>query len=68
MADFRPKSIQLKHILWLYENIGCKFNRVLFVDDHLPNIERVRNDLPSIQCLQFGHEIHSLAELIDFTR
>lgn len=66
MADFRPKSIQLKHLLWLYEKMGCQFNKVLFVDDYFPNIERVRKDLPRIQCLQFGHEISSLSELIEF--
>ncbi len=66
MADFRPKSIQLKHLLWLYEKKGCRFNRILFVDDYLPNIERVRKDLPHIHCLQFGHDIQSLSDLSEF--
>ncbi|MHA1926745.1 MAG: hypothetical protein ACW974_12580 [Candidatus Thorarchaeota archaeon] len=66
MADFRPKSIQLKHILWLYEKEGCQFNRVLFVDDYLPNIERVRKDLPFVHCLHFNNDIHSLSDLSEF--
>ncbi|MFW9965116.1 MAG: hypothetical protein ACFFCX_16210 [Candidatus Sifarchaeia archaeon] len=64
MADFRPKSIQLKHLLWLYKKEECHFKKILFVDDYLPNIERVRKDIPNIQCLQFGYDIHSLSELI----
>ncbi|MFW9913827.1 MAG: HAD family hydrolase [Candidatus Thorarchaeota archaeon] len=66
MADFRPKSIQMKHLLWLYEKERCRFNRVLFVDDYLPNIQRVREDLPFIHCLQFGHDIQSLSDLSEF--
>ncbi len=65
MADFRPKSYQLKHLLWLYEKMGCQFSKVLFVDDHLPNIMRVREDLSDIYCYQFGNDLHSLADLID---
>ncbi len=65
MADFRPKSYQVKHILWLYKQEDCEFGKVLFVDDYLPNIDRVRQDNPSVHCFQFGQDIHSLAELIE---
>jgi predicted phosphatase len=65
MADFRPKSYQLKHLLWLYGKMGCQFKKVLFVDDFLPNIRQVRKDLPNVQCFQFGCDIHSLVDLIE---
>ncbi|MFX1483488.1 MAG: HAD family hydrolase [Promethearchaeota archaeon] len=68
MADFRPKSYQIKHLLWLYEKRGCQFNEVLFVDDHLPNILRVREDIPEIKSYQFGHDISSLAELLELVQ
>ncbi|MBN2230624.1 MAG: hypothetical protein JW779_13630 [Candidatus Thorarchaeota archaeon] len=65
MADFRPKSIQLRHILWLYGKLDCLFTKILFVDDHLPNIERVREELPNVSCYQFGQDIVQLSQMID---
>lgn len=64
MADFRPKSYQLKHILWLYSKKGIEFTNVIFVDDHLPNIERVKVDLPDVACYQYGVDIASIASLL----
>jgi predicted enzyme involved in methoxymalonyl-ACP biosynthesis len=63
MADFRPKFIQIKHILWLYEKNGLSFDDTIFIDDHRPNLERVRQELPNIHCIHFGSEIYSLNEL-----
>ena len=65
MADFRPKSYQIKHLLWLYKQLDCQFGKVLFVDDFLPNITRVREDLPEVICLRFGQDIQSLTELLE---
>ena len=63
MADFRPKSIQIRHILFEYEKRGISIEKVCFIDDHAPNIERVRKDLPEVQAYLFGSDIHSLSDL-----
>lgn len=65
MADFRPKSYQVKHLLWLYHKLGCQFSKILFVDDYHLNIQRVRKDFPEIFCYQFGLDIQSLEELTE---
>ena len=49
MADFRPKIYQIKHILWVYEQKGMSLENIFFIDDHEPNLERVRQELPKIQ-------------------
>ncbi len=64
MADFRPKSYQLRHIIWLYSKQGVEFSNVIFVDDYLPNIERIRVDLPNVTCYQYGVDIASIASLL----
>ncbi len=63
MADFRPKSYQVRHILSNYENEGFDFNKVYFVDDYLPNIERVRKDEPSVSTIHFGIEASSFEDV-----
>lgn len=63
MADFRPKSYQMKDILRLFSKQGIEFSRVYFVDDYFPNIERMRNDLPEIHSFQYGKDILSLTDL-----
>ncbi len=68
MADFRPKQFQLRHILWAYGRRGVEFDRVLFVDDHRPNIEAVRQALPWVKCLRFGTDVLSLSALVDMLR
>ncbi|MGD9397925.1 MAG: HAD family hydrolase [Candidatus Thorarchaeota archaeon] len=64
MADFRPKSYQLKHILWLFSRKGIEFAIVIFVDDYLPNIERIKADLPDVICYQYGVDISSITSLL----
>jgi len=64
MADFRPKSYQMKHILWLFSKQNIEFSGVYFVDDYLPNIERMRNDLPEVHCLQYGKDLSTLSDLL----
>jgi len=64
MADFRPKSYQLKHIIWLYSKREIEFSDIIFVDDYLPNIERMKNDLPNVICYQYGVDIASIAALL----
>jgi len=34
------------------------------VDDYLPNIERMRADLPEVNCIQYGVDINSISELL----
>ena len=63
MADFRPKSYQMKHILWLFSKQKIEFSRIYFVDDYLPNIERMKKDLPEVHCFQYGKDISSIADL-----
>lgn len=64
MADFRPKIYQIKHILWNYQRQGMSFDKIIFVDDHEPNIKRVRKEIPEVNCIQFGFDIQSVDELI----
>ena len=64
MADFRPKSYQLRHIIWLYSKQGIEFSNVIFVDDYLPNIERMKVDLPHVICYQYGVDIFSISSLL----
>lgn len=64
MADFRPKSYQMKHILWLYLQRGTEFSNVVFVDDYLPNIEKMKVDLPHVTCYQYGVDIASISSLV----
>ena len=68
MADFRPKSYQMKHILWLYSQRGIEFSNVIFVDDYLPNIERMKVDLPSIICYRYGVDISSISNLVQLVK
>jgi HAD superfamily phosphatase (TIGR01681 family) len=65
MADFRPKSYQIRHILMLYKKENCEFQKIFFVDDYSPNIERVRQDIPCIHSYQYGKDIQRLSELIE---
>ncbi len=65
MADFRPKSFQMKHILWLFSKQKIEFSKVYFVDDYLPNIERIRQDLPEVISFHYGEDISTLADLFD---
>ena len=64
MVDFRPKFYQIKHILWKYEQQGISFDTLYFVDDHEPNIKRVRKEIPEINCIHFGVDIQSINELV----
>ena len=64
MADFRPKSYQMKHIIWLFQKQNKEFSRGYFVDDYLTNIERMRNDLPEVHCFQYGKDFSSLADFV----
>lgn len=64
LADFRPKSIQLKHILWLYSKKGITFSTIIFIDDYLPNIVRMKVDLPNVTCFQYGVDIPSISSLL----
>ena len=64
MADFRPKSYQVRHILMIYSKQGIEFSTVFFIDDYLPNIERMRTDLPEIQSIQYGNDINSIADIL----
>ncbi len=63
MADFRPKSFMIRHILWLYDIEDIHFDRVLFIDDYLPNVEEVKRSIPHIISLHFGEDIHRLMEV-----
>lgn len=64
MSDFRPKSIQVRHILYNYRLEGVTFDRVIFVDDYEPNTLRMKRDMPDVETLRFGHDIRSLHELL----
>jgi len=64
IADFRPKSYQVRHILMMYSKHGIEFSQVFFIDDYLPNIERMRNDLPSVHSMQYGEDISSFADIL----
>jgi len=64
MADFRPKSYQMKHILWLFSRRNVEFSRVYFVDDYTPNIDRMKSDLREVINLQYGKDIELLWNLI----
>ncbi len=63
MADFRPKTYQLRHILMLFEEQGIRFSKVFFVDDHVSHIDRMRADEPEVQSLIYGKDISSFADL-----
>ena len=65
MADFRPKVFQIRHILDQYRLRKLQFRKILFVDDYLPNVDRVRKELPHIDCFQYGVELKHLTGLID---
>ncbi len=68
MSDFRPKSIQMRHILWNYQIRGVSFNRIIFIDDYGPNIQRMKQDLPTVECIQFGSDIKCFKELFNILR
>lgn len=66
MADFRPKNYQIRHILWIYEKKGKKFDNILFIDDYEPNIELVRRNVPDVKSLIYGKDIRNLEDLYAF--
>ncbi len=64
MADFRPKSYQIRDILYRFKLTRKKFETVYFVDDYSVNIDSVQSDLPSVITLHFGKEVSSLEDVI----
>ncbi len=68
MADFRPKWIQVRHILTHYETRGLSIGRVVFVDDYGPNVMEVRRHLPDVIALQYGVDIRELSEILEQIR
>ncbi|MHA1927395.1 MAG: hypothetical protein ACTSV2_02320 [Candidatus Thorarchaeota archaeon] len=65
MADFRPKSIQLRHIVTLFADEGNHFDTIYFIDDYAPNIERMRLDEPEVKSFHFGVDLQSIDELLE---
>ncbi len=68
MADFRPKSYQIRDILFRFNLTGKKFETVYFVDDYSNNIERVKSDFSFVTSIHFGGDVSSLEDVIQFIR
>ncbi len=64
MADFRPKSFQIRHILYDYKLSNRIFDYVYFVDDYQVNVERVIADLPEVTTIHFGKDVSSIEEFV----
>jgi len=64
MADFRPKSFQIRDILYRFKLTGKNFKTVYFIDDYSVNIKRVQSDLSFVITLQFGKDVSSLEDVI----
>jgi len=64
MADFRPKSFQIREILYRYQQSNRSFKDVYFVDDYQVNIDKVNADLPSVTTIHFDVSVTSLEEAI----
>ena len=63
MADFRPKVYQVREIMNFARRDGIDFSDVVFIDDYLPNIQRIKFEEPLVIAYHFGDEICSLEEL-----
>lgn len=64
IADFRPKSFQIRDILYRFKLTGKEFKTVYFIDDYSVNIERVQSDLSFVITLHFGKDASSLEDVI----
>jgi predicted phosphatase len=65
MADFRPKVFQIREIMKLALEDSIEISQIVFIDDFLPNLQRVGDDEPSVTTFQFGVQINSLHEFYD---
>ena len=63
VADFRPKTFQVRDIVHSLAEKGAQFDRIMFVDDSESNIQDVRKRVPSVECYHFGKDITSLGDL-----
>ncbi|MGQ9723365.1 MAG: magnesium-dependent phosphatase-1 [Candidatus Jordarchaeum sp.] len=68
-VNWNDKGQNIKNILELLEKndgiiINCK--EVLFVDDHLSNVEKANNACPGIVALHLGSDISKVTEIKNF--
>ena len=63
MADFRPKVFQIREMIFESQKEGMEFQHIVFIDDHLPHIERIIQDEPDILTFHFGEEVKNLEDV-----
>ncbi len=63
MADFRPKVYQVREIVKLSHEDSIDFKHVIFIDDYLPNIQRINSDEPDVITYHFRTMDMTLTDL-----
>ena len=63
VADFRPKVFQIREMVFESRKEGIEYQSIVFIDDYLPNIERIMRDEPDIITLHFGEVVKTLDEV-----
>lgn len=67
-VNWNDKGQNIKKILELLQKNGEKinYNEVIFVDDHLSNINKAKAACPGINALHIGSDISKVTELVKY--